>query len=448
MPTSADNGTFRLATDAIRRGIASLRPVELGQRHLTDQFVVDLHHDTRGAPLGLDRPLQRNHRQLDQIGSRTLHRRVDRLTFSAAFARTAATGDFGQVDSAPEHGFDITLGARRGAGFVHVALDPGKALEIAIDVGRCGAALDAQALGEAESAHAVDQAEIDRLGITPLLGGDRLRRHRKNLAGGGAMNIHALFERTQQAGILADVRHDAQLDLRIIGTDDAVPGRRDEGLANAAPFDGTDRDVLQIGVVAGQPSGHRNRLGIGRVDPAGCRVHHQRQFIGVSALQLGQRTVLEQPGRQRIVGGQFGQHLLVGRRRAGGGFLLHGQAELLEQHIADLLGRAHVEGLAGQRIGLLLELDHAFAELLALRGQRLRIDQHALALDSLQDHAPLASRYRRYRSRSAGVASAAATVPGAHAGTSRCLRTNIRLARSISTCPNGICCAPLPHKSS
>ncbi len=96
--------------------------------------------------------------------------------------------------------------------------------------------------------------------------------------------------------------------------------------------------------------------------------------------------MLEQLGRQRVVGGQFGQHLFVGGRRAAGGLLLHRQAELAEQDLADLLGAAQVEGLAGEFVRLALQRHHAFGQLLALPGEHGRVDQHAVALDAAEHH--------------------------------------------------------------
>jgi hypothetical protein len=60
-------------------------------------------------------------------------------------------------------------------GLVHVALDAGEAREVAVDVVARRLLLDAQALRQAERAHAVDQAEVDGLGIAALLG-ETLRR--------------------------------------------------------------------------------------------------------------------------------------------------------------------------------------------------------------------------------------------------------------------------------
>ena len=83
------------------------------------------------------------------------------------------------------------------------------------------------------------------------------------------MDVLARGERLEQARVLRDVRHDAQLDLRVIGRHDVAARRRDERLADAAPFRGADRDVLQVGVVAREPPGHRHRLPVVGVHAAG-----------------------------------------------------------------------------------------------------------------------------------------------------------------------------------
>ena len=74
----------------------------------------------------------------------------------------------------------------------------------------------------------------------------------------------------QQARIAGQVRHDAQLDLRIVGGDQRVARRRDEGLADAPALRGADRDVLQIRIRRGQPAGGGHRLVIRGMDAARC----------------------------------------------------------------------------------------------------------------------------------------------------------------------------------
>jgi hypothetical protein len=84
-------------------------------------------------PVCVQHRLHRDHRQLDQVGRRALHRRVDGLALGAGLARAVAAVDLGQVDAPAEQRLDIA-GLGRFAGVVHVALDAGKAREVALDV--------------------------------------------------------------------------------------------------------------------------------------------------------------------------------------------------------------------------------------------------------------------------------------------------------------------------
>ena len=58
--------------------------------------------------------------------------------------------------------------ARVIAGALHVLRDAGIACEVAVDIGLCGGALDAQLRRQAERGHAVDQSEVDDLRVAPL----------------------------------------------------------------------------------------------------------------------------------------------------------------------------------------------------------------------------------------------------------------------------------------
>ena len=133
--------------------------------------------------------------------------------------------DFGQPQAPAEHGFDVALLARFFARRAHVFGNARIAREIAIHVLLRGGALDAELAGEPECRHAVDQAEVDHLGVAPLLGIDRRGLEAENFRRGRAMDVLARGERLEQACVLRDVRHDAQLDLRIVGGDDLAAGR-------------------------------------------------------------------------------------------------------------------------------------------------------------------------------------------------------------------------------
>ena len=194
----------------------------------------------------------------------------------------------------------------------------------------------------------------------------------------------------------------------------------------------------RFGIVARQAPRHRHRLRVRRVDAPGLGVHHQRQLVGVGALQLREAAVLEQLARQRVVGGELLQHVLVGRRRAARGLAADRQAELAEQDLADLLRAAEVERLAGDVVGLLLERGHALGELLALRREQRRVDQDAGALDPAEHgrgrhlDAPVDVDAGRARPRSAARAPGARAAPCRRPRTSTRRRARLRPARTGS----------------
>ena len=198
------------------------------------------------------------------------------------------------------------------------------------------------------------------------------------------MHVDALGEGAQQRFVVAQVRHDAQLDLAVVGAGDHMARRRDERLAHPPAFRSLDRNVLQVGIGARQAPRDRHRLRIVGVDAPGARIRHLRQLVGVGALELGQATVLQQLGRQRKILSQLLQHLLVGAGCAARRLLNHRQTQLGKEDFADLLGRSEVEGLTRQLVRLFLQLHDPHAQLGALLRQDRRIDQDAGALDAVK----------------------------------------------------------------
>ena len=77
------------------------------------------------------------------------------------------------------------------------------------------------------------------------------------------------------------MRHDAQLDLRVIRGHQQVARRRDERLADAPALRPADGDVLQVGVGGRQPAGLRHRLVIRSMNASGALIHQLGQLVGV-----------------------------------------------------------------------------------------------------------------------------------------------------------------------
>ena len=124
-----------------------------------------------------------------------------------------------------------------------------------------------------------------------------------------------LSERLDQRRVLREVRHHAQLDLRVVGAHQQGARGRDEGPPDGAALRRAEGDVLQVGVARGEPPGGRHRLveggvhaPVGRPPTGGSATAGQRVEVG--GLELGQRPVLEQELRERVLRGQFLEHAL------------------------------------------------------------------------------------------------------------------------------------------
>ena len=198
------------------------------------------------------------------------------------------------------------------------------------------------------------------------------------------MHIQPGVEGVQQRVVAAQVGHDAQLDLGVVGAGNHAACGGHKGLAHAAAFGGADGDVLQVGVVAGQAACDGHGLRVVRVHAAGAWQGQLGELVGVGAFELDQAAVLQQLGGQGVVLGQLFQHLFVGAAGAGGGLLDHGHAQLVEEDFAQLLGAAQVEGLACNLVCLGFELQDALAQFVALCGERGCVNQHAVAFDAVQ----------------------------------------------------------------
>src|SRR6185369_17767705 len=121
-----------------------------------------------------------DHGALDDVCSRALHRRVDRLALRALSQGCVARGDVVEIEPAAEYRFDIAALARLLARLVHVATHARISLEIQLDVAFRLAALDAESRSEPECGHAVDEPEVDHLRGAPLIVADLLERQTEN----------------------------------------------------------------------------------------------------------------------------------------------------------------------------------------------------------------------------------------------------------------------------
>ena len=128
---------------------------------------------------------------------------------------------------------------------------------------------DLELLGQAIGAQPVGQAVAHRLDVTALVRGDLVDRNPVDQAGHVLVEVGAGPERLDQGLVAGQVRHDAQLDLGIVGAEQRlIPLAGNEGGTNLTSGGVPVGDVLQIGVHGTQPPRGGHRLLVGRVDAA------------------------------------------------------------------------------------------------------------------------------------------------------------------------------------
>jgi hypothetical protein len=74
-------------------------------------------------------------------------------------------------------------------------------------------------------------------------------------------DVFSRGKRLRERRIPGQVRHDPELDLRVVGGNEHVSGRGDERFADAPAFRGSNGNVLQVGIGACQSTGDRGGLG-------------------------------------------------------------------------------------------------------------------------------------------------------------------------------------------
>ena len=152
-------------------------------------------------------------------------------------------------------------------------------------------------------------------------------------------------------GIGGEVGDAPQLDLVVVGDEERVAGPGHERLAELAAFVAAHRDVVQVRLVAAEPTGAGDGLIEGCVDPAvGCDLGDQADAVG--AAQLLHLAVLHQRiDELRPFVAQPQQRRRVGRV-ARLGLLLRRQLLLGVQQLAQLHRRVEVERPADDALKL------------------------------------------------------------------------------------------------
>ena len=272
------------------------------------------------------------------------------------------------------------------AGELLAALDEGLYVgilsEILLNQRRSLLAGDAELLAETEGRDAIDDAEVDALGIAALVFGDLFHRQVVNLGRRGGMDVETAVEGVEHVLVLGQRGDDTELNLRVVGRQQqvvVVSGH--EGTAYLAAALGTDGDILQIGIAGREAPRSGDGLVVDRVQTSRGRINKLRESVEVGTHQLGDGAVLEDERDDGVAVGQFLQHLLGGAVLLGGGARgTVGHLQLLIEHLAQLLGRADIELHPSQVVDLPLDGAALIGKLRGVGAQGLHIDTHALFL--------------------------------------------------------------------
>src|SRR5580704_14700553 len=335
--------------------LADQRPhdVQFFFRHFKDQFVVDLQGHARFQVAFADGFVDADHRELDEVSGGTLQGSIDGGAFGESALLNVLGVDVGHGADAAEQSLDALGVARVVEGFVDEGADARVLFEVSVDELLGLSRLDPEILREPECGKAINDAEVDDLGLAAMVGGDHQWRDTEDLRRGEGMDIVAAPESFDQQRIAGVVREQAKLDLRVIGGEQDVAGLNGEGGPDLAAEFGADGNVLQVGVGGGQASsGGAGLIESGMETPGGW-TEQCGKSIDVGRFELRELAELEHEARDFVIGGQALEHIDGGRD----GFpfaVLHGlgQVEFVEEDVAELARRVDVEFEAAMAVDL------------------------------------------------------------------------------------------------
>ena len=283
-----------------------------------------LQEKARLGNLALQRRVEIDHRLLDEIGRRALERRVHRHPLRVRAHVVVAVVEAGNGPHAAEDRLGAAGRARLLEDRVEARADPREPVEVGGDERLRLGARHAELRGQRERPHAVEHAEVDRLGAAPLARGDGLRRDREDLRRRRAVDVLPAPERLEQRLVAREMREQAQLDLGVVGGHEDAPRGRDEGAADREARLRADRDVLEVRRVRGEAPRRGDRLVVPRVDAPVLRDRAGKR-VDVRALELRDLAPLEDEARHRSrrERGELLEHVGARRPRLRLGRLLH-----------------------------------------------------------------------------------------------------------------------------
>ena len=223
------------------------------------------------------------HGNFDDVCRAALYRGIDGVAFGITAHHCVVAGDGAQIAFTMVNGFGISLFTRCFNALLHVFLHFGIRGEIAVNQFFGFRTAYVHPFGQSEYGDTVYDAEIGCFGLASFFAGNFFQRFFVNLCGGSGMDVVPFAESLYHVRVAAQMGHDTQFDLGVVGREEFTTWFRDKSLTDFFAFLVAYRDVLQVRVTAAQPSGCGNGLIEGGVDMSGFGIDKLRQGIDVCA---------------------------------------------------------------------------------------------------------------------------------------------------------------------
>ena len=163
------------------------------------------------------------------------------------------------------------------------------------------------------------------------------------------------------------------------------PGDGHESAPDLAAFFGAHRNVLQVRLGGGEAPGWRCGKRVGCVQAVRLRIDVAGQRVRIGRAQLGDLSPFEDFLRQRVaLLGQLIEHAGACRPLSALGLGATFELELAEQQVAELLGAARIDWLAGDLLDFVHQRQLALREFAREPRQHLPVDRDAAPLHARQ----------------------------------------------------------------
>ena len=253
-----------------------------------------------------------NHGHLDHIRGRPLDGGVDGVSFGKSPQIGVGRLYITNITPATHEGLHITSTSGRGYGLVHIVFDTRIGSEVLVD--EIGGFLprDAQTLAQAKSGNAINNAKVDCFGLSAKVFVDLRRINTVNTSRCGRVDVEPIGEGLHHMRVAAHRRHNPQLNLAVVCRQQAVVRiARHKSFANFSSLFRSNRNILQIGLIAAQATCGSNSLVVGGMYPTGSGMDQVGEGLGVCRSQFLRLSIIEYCTHNWMPCRQSKQHLLI-----------------------------------------------------------------------------------------------------------------------------------------